>query len=296
MEQNPKRPPSASASSGNQRSSGSGSSGGGISSTNSWCSLDSVPPPPTPFDEPSAGSDDIHVKCADEEDDEDDYVDFFTNPCVIDEVTGNQDESPSPKVNMYNSPFPRKPPDISISTSSHNHHQQTPAEDEEALTPSIHQNGTPASTQISTDSCGPSEEEARLSSTPLNSSIPPEHTLSDISGPCSSSILFECGGGRGGQGENSSSIPHSILPVVLGSTSTSTSSLSDTEDDTEGHKLVGNSIHEYDVLPPPPEPEVDDAVPMTVDTCEDYWTRLHDVRINGCVSGTCCYKLYKYFC
>lgn len=294
MEQNPKRPPSASASSGNQRSSGSGSSGGGISSTNSWCSLDSVPPPPTPFDEPSAGSDDIHVKCADEEDDEDDYVDFFTNPCVIDEVTGNQDESPSPKVNMYNSPFPRKPPDISISTTSHNHHQQTPAEDEEALTPSIHQNGIPASTQISTDSCGLSEEEARLSSTPLNSSIPPEHTLSDISGPCSSSILFECGGGRGGQGENSSSVPHSILPVVLGSTSTSTSSLSDTEDDTEGHKLVGNSIHEYDVLPPPPEPEVDDAVPMTVDTCEDYWTRLHDVRINGCVSGTCCYKLYKY--
>lgn len=66
--------------------------------------------------------------------------------------------------------------------------------------------------------------------------------------------------------------------------SSSTTSSEDTEE-------IGSqvSVNDHSALSQPPAPSLSslsspEVVPMTIDTCEDLWTRLHDIRINGCVS------------
>lgn len=225
---------------------------------------------------------------------------------------------------------PTAPGSSNKSVTNHVHHPST-ADEEDALSNSFHFNFTLSKEEdtvspLMSDSAAASEEDARISSTPLCSSQIPEHTLSDISGQSScveklvpaSFIngddgdephggileneeglrLKEAPSGAGALSLNTTTTTRRKKAVLVeGSTTTSSSSLSDSDDteEAEGHReLCGTSTSKRrsrngslkgEVLPPPPPPleEVEEAVPMTVDCEEDYWTRLHDITINGCV-------------
>jgi hypothetical protein len=64
--------------------------------------------------------------------------------------------------------------------------------------------------------------------------------------------------------------------------SSSTTSSSDTEE--VDLNKTNNLIHPSTIPSSSSSSSTTEVVPMTIDTCEDLWTRLHDIRINGSVS------------
>ncbi|XP_021954332.1 SPRY domain-containing protein 3 [Folsomia candida] len=76
--------------------------------------------------------------------------------------------------------------------------------------------------------------------------------------------------------------------VLDGPLSNSTTSSSEV-DDHDDHQDQSSTNFQHPSSSSPPLPpgspscSSSDVVPMTIDTCEDLWTRLHDIQINGCI-------------